>query len=97
MTKTMTCPTARDGDEEVARTFVAGSMSPDEAKEFEAHLRTCAQCQGAVQNATGFTIALRAAAHGTSDARRSRQRLVFWGVVLAVVVTAVVVLSLWAP
>jgi hypothetical protein len=56
------CPTARDGDEEVARRWVSESLSANEAREFEAHLRTCKVCQRAVEHASEVTAALRTAA-----------------------------------
>jgi len=62
MDDTSTCPTLRDPDEEVAGQWVAGSLPPEAANEFEAHLRTCTECQRAVERAAGVTAALRAAA-----------------------------------
>ena len=58
------CPTARDGDEEVARQWVAESLPTEEARAFETHLRTCSGCQRAVEHASEVTAALRAAAAG---------------------------------
>lgn len=57
-----TCPTLRDGDEEVARQWAAGALPPEDAAAFDAHLRTCGRCQHAVERAAGVTAALRAAA-----------------------------------
>ena len=57
-----TCPTLRDGDEEVARQWAAGALPPEEAAEFEAHLQTCGRCKHAVERAAGITAALRSAA-----------------------------------
>ena len=62
MPEVMTCPTARDGDDTVARQWASGSMAPSEASAFEAHLIDCGRCQEAVKNAPRFTVALRTAA-----------------------------------
>ena len=62
MTAESTCPTLRDGDEEVARQWAAGALPPEEAAEFEAHLQTCSRCKHAVERAAGITAALRSAA-----------------------------------
>lgn len=57
------CPTARDGDDEVARKWAAGALSEDDAVEFEAHMLTCTSCHRAADYAKGVTAALRTAAH----------------------------------
>lgn len=77
MTDASTCPTLRDGDEEVARTWAAGALPPEDAAQFEAHLRTCGRCQHAVERAAGVTAALRSAAasHVRPADRWSRQTI----------------------
>jgi len=87
MTDVMTCPTARDGDDEVARQWASGSLPAVTANEFEAHLLTCGRCQEAVKGAPRFTVALRTAAkeHGV---RQSRISLVRWVMVAAAAVAA---------
>ena len=69
MTDTATCPTLRDGDDEVARQFANNALSPDAAREFEAHLAECHRCQKAVAYAAGVTATLRGAAHKSEPSR----------------------------
>jgi anti-sigma factor RsiW len=66
------CPTERDGDDEYARQWAAGALSPAEAKEFETHLQTCTRCRRAVEYAAGVTADLRAAAHSKPEPRRGQ-------------------------
>ncbi len=73
MTNESTCPTLRDGDDEVARQWVTGSLSPETASAFEVHQLTCHRCQRAVEQAAGVTAALRAAA-STHVVRRTQWR-----------------------
>ena len=69
MADTATCPTLRDGDDEVARQYANNALSPDAAREFEAHLAECHRCQKAVEYAEGVTATLRGAAHKTEPSR----------------------------
>ena len=87
----MTCPTERDGDDEVARQWTAGALSPEAANEFEAHLDTCTRCRRAVEYAAGVTADLRAAAHSKPTAPR---RTPWWLWSLAAVAAAAI--ALWA-
>jgi hypothetical protein len=66
MADIVTCPTLRDGDDEVARQFSSGALSPDAAREFEAHMAECHRCQKAVEYAAGVTATLRGAAKTTA-------------------------------
>lgn len=85
-----TCPTLRDGDDEVARQWVAGSLSPEAAAQFESHVADCHRCQRAVEQAVGVTAALRAAAAGHV---RPTDRWPRWAIPVAVVAGAAV--ALW--
>lgn len=69
MTDTATCPTLRDGDDEVARQYAEGALAPDAAREFEAHMAECHRCQKAVEYAAGVTATLRGAAHKSEPSR----------------------------
>jgi hypothetical protein len=69
MTDTATCPTLRDGDDEVARQFANGALSPGAARDFEAHMAECHRCQKAVEYAAGVTATLRGAAHKPEPSR----------------------------
>ena len=82
MPEVITCPTARDGDDTVARQWASGSMPADHANEFEAHLLTCARCQEAVQSAPRFTVALRTAATEYRE-KQSRISIMRWVMVAA--------------
>lgn len=84
-----TCPTLRDGDEEVARQWAEGSLSPETATEFEAHLARCHRCQRAVEHAAGVTASLRAAAAGHVRPDRWPR----WAIPVAV--AAVAAVALW--
>lgn len=88
MTNESTCPTLRDGDDEVARQWVAGSLSPETATAFEAHQLTCHRCQRAVEQAAGITAALRTAA-STHFVRRPHQWR-RWVIPAAIAVAAIV-------
>jgi len=87
MADVMICPTARDGDEEVAREWASGALAPAAATEFEEHLLTCGRCQEAVQSASRFTAALRAAAK-EHRVRQSRISVVRWVMVAGAAVAA---------
>ena len=87
MTDVITCPTARDGDDEVARQWASGSLPAAAANEFEAHLLTCGRCQEAVKSAPRFTVALRTAAKEHS-VRQSRLTMVRWVMVAAAAAAA---------
>jgi len=69
MTDTATCPTLRDGDDEVARQYANNALSPDAARDFEAHMAECHRCQKAVEYAAGVTATLRGAAHKAEPSR----------------------------
>ena len=69
MTDTATCPTLRDGDDEVARQFANNALSPAAAREFEAHMAECHRCQKAVEYAAGVTATLRGAAYKSEPSR----------------------------
>ena len=86
MTDESTCPTLRDEDDEVAKEYLAGSLSPQAAAAFEEHLRTCHRCQRAVEQAAGITAALRTAATGR-DVRRP-SALQRWAIPVAIAVAA---------
>ena len=73
MNDTSTCPTLRDDDDEVARQWATGSLTPEAEAEFEAHLRTCSRCQRAVERSGEVTAALRAAAAGHTPASPMRR------------------------
>jgi hypothetical protein len=90
MTDESTCPTLRDGDDEVARQWVEGSLSPEDAKAFEAHQLTCHRCQRAVEHAAGVTAALRAAA----SAHLVRRTGDYWRWVIPIAI-AVGAVGLW--
>ena len=62
MDDTSTCPTLRDDDDEVARQWAAGALTPEAEAEFEAHVLNCSRCQRAVERSAEVTAALRAAA-----------------------------------
>jgi Putative zinc-finger len=87
MSDATTCPTARDGDDEVARQWIAGSLPRAAADEFQAHLRTCETCQAAVKNAEHFTDALRAAVT-THRVRQAKVTWLRWAVVAAATAAA---------
>jgi anti-sigma factor ChrR (cupin superfamily) len=92
MTETVTCPTLRDGDEEVARQFASGALSSGAAREFEAHLTECHRCQKAVEYAAGVTATLRGAATRTEPSRWARMSWPLWTISAVVVVGAAIVL-----
>lgn len=62
MDDTATCPTLRDDDDDVARQWASGALSPAAEAEFETHLRMCTRCQRAVDRSGEVTAALRTAA-----------------------------------
>lgn len=93
MTDASTCPTLRDGDDEVARLWTAGSLAPEAANDFEAHLLTCNRCQRAVEHAAGITAALRSAAAG-HVVRRPAGRWQRWAIPVAVA-AGLATLALW--
>src|SRR5688500_17496123 len=84
-----TCPTARDGDDEVARHWVAGSLPAQQAEEFEAHVRTCTGCQRAVERAAEVTASLRAAAASHHVVRTTIPGW-WWAAAAAIVIAAVI-------
>ena len=84
MADTATCPT-RDGDEEVARLYANGVLSPDEASDFEAHLAHCHRCQKAVEYAAGVTATLRGAAQKEDPSRWSKISWPVWTISAAVI------------
>ena len=92
MTTPTTCPTERDGDDEVVRQWAAGALSPVEANEFEAHLQTCTRCRRAVEYAAGVTADLRAAAHAKPEPKKG-QPWWLWSV-LALTAVALLVVAL---
>lgn len=92
MVDTVTCPTARDGDDEVARQFLNGSLSPDAAREFEAHMAECHRCQKAVEYAAGVTATLRGAAQKSEPSRWERISWPVWTISVVLVLGLVVVL-----
>jgi len=73
----MTCPTARDSNDEVARQWASGSMPATAANAFEEHLLTCSRCQEAVRSAPRFTTALRTAATEYRE-KQSRISMMRW-------------------
>ena len=77
MPDVMTCPTARDGDDTVARQWASGAMPAVDASAFEAHLLTCDACQDAVKQAPRFTVALRTAATEYRE-KQSRISVMRW-------------------
>ena len=89
---TATCPTARDGDDEVARQWVAGSLSARQANEFEVHVRTCTGCQRAVERAAEVTASLRAAAASHVVARTT---IPGWWWAAAAAIVGAAVIALW--
>ena len=92
MVDTVTCPTLRDGDDEVARQFLNGTLSPDAAGEFEAHMAECHRCQRAVEYAAGVTATLRGAARTTQPSRWERISWPVWTISAVLVVGLVVAL-----
>ena len=92
MADTATCPTLRDGDDEVARQFANGALSPDAAREFEAHMAECHRCQKAVEYAAGVTATLRGAAHTPPPSRWASMTWPVW--TISAVLVAVLVFAL---
>lgn len=90
--QTATCPTARDGDDEVARQWVAGSLSARQADEFETHVRTCTGCQRAVERASEVTASLRAAA---ASHRVTGTAIPGWWWAAAMAIVGAAVVALW--
>lgn len=70
MTDDISCPTVRDGDDDIPRRWVSGNLPADEAREFEVHLLTCHRCQKAVEYAAGITATLRGAVVKAPQPRR---------------------------
>jgi len=92
MTDTVTCPTLRDGDDEVARQFANGTLSPGDAREFEAHMAECHRCQKAVAYAAGVTATLRGAAKSTEPSPWARMSWPVWAISVVVVVGVAIAL-----
>ena len=92
MAETVTCPTLRDGDDEVARQFANGALSPEAAREFEAHMVECHRCQKAVEYAAGVTATLRGAAKVTEPSPWGRMSWPVWMISVVVVIGAAIVL-----
>lgn len=86
MTDRATCPTLRDGDDEIARQFANNALSSDAAREFEAHLAECHRCQKAVEYAAGVTATLRGAAHTTPPSRWASMAWPVWTISAVLVV-----------
>ena len=86
MTDTATCPTLRDGDDQIARQFANNALSPDAAREFEAHLAECHRCQKAVEYAAGVTATLRGAAHTPPPSRWASMAWPVWTISAMLVV-----------
>jgi hypothetical protein len=95
MANTATCPTLRDGDDEVARQFVNGALSPDAAAEFEAHMAECHRCQKAVEYAAGVTATLRGAAHKPEPSRWASLPWPVWTISAVLVAGLVIALMAW--
>ena len=94
MVDTVTCPTLRDGDDEVARQFVNGSLPPEAAQEFEKHMAECHRCQKAVEYAAGVTATLRGAAHTHQPSRWASISWPVW--TISAVLVALIVVALMA-
>ena len=92
MADTMTCPTLRDGDDEVARQFANGALSPEAAREFEAHMAECHRCQKAVVYAAGVTATLRGAAKSVEPSPWATISWPVWTISAVVVAGVVIVL-----
>ena len=92
MTDTATCPTLRDGDDEVARLFASGALSPEAAREFEAHMAECHRCQKAVEYAAAVTATLRGAAHAPSPSVWQRNPWLQWTIPAVLVAGLVIAL-----
>lgn len=73
MDDTSPCPTLRDDDDEVARLWASGALTPEAEAEFEAHVRACSRCQRAVERSAQVTAALRAAATRNTPASPMRR------------------------
>lgn len=95
MADTATCPTLRDGDDEVARQFANGSLSPDAAREFEAHMGDCHRCQKAVEYAAAVTATLRGAAHAPPRSFLERSPWLKWAIPAVLFAGVVVALMAW--
>ena len=92
MADTATCPTLRDGDDDVARQFANGSLSPEAAREFEAHVAECHRCQKAVEYAAGVTATLRGAAKTTAPSPWARMSWPVWTISAVVVIGVAIAL-----
>ena len=95
MADTATCPTLRDGDDEVARLFANDALSPDAAREFEAHMAECHRCQKAVEYAAGVTATLRGTAHAPLPSRWSSMPWPVWTISAVLVAGLVIALMAW--
>ena len=95
MADTATCPTLRDGDDEVARQFANGALPPDAAREFEAHMAECPRCQKAVEYAAGVTATLRGAAHKPVPSRWASMPWPVWTISAVLVAGLVIALMAW--
>ncbi|HEX6315722.1 MAG TPA: zf-HC2 domain-containing protein [Gemmatimonadaceae bacterium] len=91
------CPRVRDGDDEIPRQWASGELPPDQAAEFETHLRTCTGCQRAVEHAAGVTAALRTAATGHTAAPSPVRRIALVAVVVVMVLTLWIFMRSVAP
>jgi anti-sigma factor ChrR (cupin superfamily) len=92
MADTVTCPTLRDGDDDVARQFANGALSPAAAREFEAHMVECHRCQKAVEYAAGVTATLRGAAKSTEPSPWANMSWPVWTISAVVVVGVAIVI-----
>ena len=89
------CPTLRDGDDEVARQWASGRLSPEAANEFEAHLLTCGRCQRAVESAAALATALRApVVEPDQRGHRTPWAIRRWSIPVAIA-AGVVTIALW--
>lgn len=68
------CPTIRDGDDDVARQWVAGTLSPAMTRDFDVHLLTCDRCQLAVENAAVLAATMRESLQIKEQVRRRNVR-----------------------
>jgi hypothetical protein len=95
MADTATCPTLRDGDDEVARQYANDALSPQAAEEFEAHMADCHRCQKAVEYAAAVTATLRGAAHPPPPSVWEKRPWLMWMIPAVVFAGIVVALMTW--